>query len=312
MQTEWHTISAEVFAERFQCQTIDLGEDALATLKGSDLRWRPSTKRDAEDYILEFLSRLQGTWIERNREQNREAWETGWAESLREVQTHGAGPETCRPKYFRGSKFLRFKKDIIISPNPQLEHNLLTATREYLFSRHLRHAHTICELGCGSGQNLWLLSAMFPDKNVIGMDWVRPCVEIAQEIARTGKKVEGRIFDMTNPSTTVSIPEGTAIVTIHALEQIGVNHKSLLDWILKQRPDIVVQHEPILEFYDATNLYDALALWYSRKRNYLEGYLTALKELEKQGKIEFIACFRPEVGGVFHEGSVLVWRPTKK
>jgi hypothetical protein len=305
----WKTISADIFAEQFQCQPSDLGENALATLQNLDFRWCPSNKKDAEDYLLEFLPKLQGTWIERNRDENHDAWEKGWSESLREVQSQGAGPGTCRPKYFRGSKFLRFKKDIILSPNPQLEHNLLTATREYLFSRYLKHSSTICELGCGSGQNLWLLSEMFPQKNILGMDWVRPCVEIAYEIARTGKNVEGRLFDMTNPSKDDQIPPDSAIVTIHAMEQIGKDHHKLIEWILSQRPAIVVQHEPILEFYDETNLYDYMALWYSRKRNYLDGYLTALKELEKQNKVEFLSCFRPEIGGVYHEGSVLVWKP---
>lgn len=105
------------------------------------------------------------------------------------------------------------------------------------------------------------------------------------------------------------IPRGSAIVTIHAFEQLGTNFAGILDFIIKSRPQIVVQYEPVLEYYSENNLYDFLALKYCRKRNYLENYLTALKQLEQQKRIEIIADYRPFLGGVLHESSLIAWRP---
>jgi hypothetical protein len=79
--------------------------------------------------------------------------------------------------------------------------------------------------------------------------------------------------------------------------------------MLAARPSVVVQYEPVLEFYDPDNLYDALALRYCRQRNYLEGYYPALQRLQDEGRIEILAARRPELGGTLHEASVLVWRP---
>ena len=64
-----------------------------------------------------------------------------------------------------------------------------------------------------------------------------------------------------------------------------------------------------MEFYSDNNLYDLLAIQYCRKRNYLENYLTALKQLEQQQEIEIICAYRPFLGGVLHESSLVVWRP---
>ncbi len=309
MQPEWNDISPADLATWFRCSIDQIGSLALGTLDKSDLRWRSATKREVEEYVVSYLKKLEGNWIERDREQNREAWTKGWTENLAEVRRKGPGPETCRPRYFRGSSYLRLRNDLIVTPNQQLEHNLLTATRQYLFSRYLPEVETICELGSGSGQNLWLLSEMFPGKRIIGLDWVDPCVGIAQEIARTGRDVSGRLFDMTAPEAGFRLPENSAIVSIHALEQIGNQHEMLLNWIVSQRPAIVVQHEPVAEFYDPANLYDNLALWYSRKRHYLEGYYSALRQLETQCIVRILSAFRPQVGGVFHEASILVWKP---
>lgn len=306
---EWEVVSPSDFAKWFNTSDESFSGNLLSLFGKFDLRFKAATKEDVEVHLLDYVSRLQSPWIERNREENRKAWEKGWSENLEEVIRCGPSGMTCRPKYFRGSRFLRLRKNIVISPNPQLEHDLLTITRVYLAEKYLASLGYLCELGCGSGQNLWLLSEIFPDKSILGLDWVPPCVGIAQEIGKAGRKVSGRLFDMTDPDPNVTLPRDAGIVSVHALEQIGGNHEKLIQWIISQKPAIVVQHEPIVELYDSSNLYDALAIWYSKKRHYLDGYLNRLKELALVGKIEMLESHRPEVGGVYHEASVVVWRP---
>jgi hypothetical protein len=69
-----------------------------------------------------------------------------------------------------------------------------------------------------------------------------------------------------------------------------------------------VNYEPIDEFYDPENLWDYLALKYSRKRGYLSGYLTSLQRLADAGRIEILEAIRPYLGGVYHEASLIAWK----
>ena len=106
------------------------------------------------------------------------------------------------------------------------------------------------------------------------------------------------------------IEPGSAVITIHALEQLGRAYEKLLGWLLSSRPGLVINYEPVQEFYAEDNLLDYLALMYSRKRGYLTGLLTALRRLEGQGRIEILGAWRPYLGGVIHEASLIIWRPT--
>ncbi|MCX5667168.1 MAG: hypothetical protein NTY34_02515, partial [Candidatus Omnitrophica bacterium] len=92
--------------------------------------------------------------------------------------------------------------------------------------------------------------------------------------------------------------------------QLGSRHEKLLSFIMKAKPQIVLHYEPILEFYDQDNLLDYLAYMYSRKRNYLTGFWSALGKLEKEGRAKIMTACRPFIGGVIHEASLIVWRPT--
>jgi ubiquinone/menaquinone biosynthesis C-methylase UbiE len=307
--SSWHTLTAKDMATLFQTTPECLGPEATATLASIDSRHRPIDLAEMEAYVLEFINRLQAPWIERSGEENHIAWTKGWSENLEEVRRLGASADTLKPKYFRGSPYLRFRKGVVVSPNCQIEHDLFRVTRQHLFQRYLSEASTICEIGCGSGQNLWMLTELFPEKKIMGLDWVTPCVEIAHEIAKIGRQVTGHLFDMTQPDGSFHLPQNTAVITIHALEQIGQRHKQLIEWLIAQKPQIVLQHEPVLDFYDPENTFDALALWYSKKRNYLEGYYEALLVEEKKGRLKIETAYRPELGGVLHEMSVLVWRP---
>jgi hypothetical protein len=100
-------------------------------------------------------------------------------------------------------------------------------------------------------------------------------------------------------------------VTIHALEQLGDGHGALLDWLAASRPALVLHYEPILEFYDRANLLDYLAVWYSERRRYLTGFWTELSARRHAGRIEIVDARRPGLGGVYHEASVIAWRPAE-
>ena len=68
--------------------------------------------------------------------------------------------------------------------------------------------------------------------------------------------------------------------------------------------------EPIEELLDKNILLDYLSIKYFEKRNYLSGFLSGLKKLEKQNKIKILKADRNNIGSLFIEGySIIVWQP---
>jgi hypothetical protein len=277
----------------------------------ADVRCRPASATERDEYALELLDLIRSPWIERSEDENRAAWERGWQQNLDEARAGGFAPAALKPKYFRGNRFLRWQGDVVVSQNPQIEYDLFVLARRLLFGWFLQGIHTIYEIGSGSGNNLWLLSELFPDARIVGLDWVAPAVQLATELGKvSGRRIEGRRFDMLNPDRAFVPEPGAAVVTIHALEQLGSRHGALLDWLAAARPALVLHYEPILEFYDRAKVLDYLALWYSERRRYLTGFWTELAARRDAGGIEVLSTKRPGLGGVYHEASVIAWRPT--
>ncbi|MFZ5807097.1 MAG: hypothetical protein ACOY3I_07820 [Verrucomicrobiota bacterium] len=303
-------MTAEEFAALFKTSAKDLPASAVKLLEGMNAEYREASREELEEYILEMAKLLRADFIVRDTQQNYEAWLKGWQENLEEAIAKGISADTVRPKYFRKSKFLRLKKDIVVSDNLFLEHELFTVIRHYLFQKYLAPYEHIYEIGCGSCQNLYMLTEMFPDKKIYGFDWVEPSKKLADLLGeKLNKPIRGGIFNMIEPPKDFSFPKNSAVITIHAMEQIGKKSEAFLDCLIKAKPELVLHHEPILEFYDENNLLDYLAKWYSQKRNYLEGYWPALQAREAKSEIEFVDAYRPYLGGIVHEASVIAWRP---
>jgi hypothetical protein len=96
------------------------------------------------------------------------------------------------------------------------------------------------------------------------------------------------------------------------LEQVGENYEKFVQYLLNNKPAVVVHIEPIPELLDSTKLLDYLSIQYMHKRKYLRGYLTYLESLEKQGKLKILEAKRSGIGSFLIDGySILVWRPLK-
>ena len=112
---------------------------------------------------------------------------------------------------------------------------------------------------------------------------------------------------MLHPDMRVKI--AGAVLTIHALEQLGADWQPFLDYLRSQKPLLCVHIEPLEELYDES-AHDQACLAYHRKRGYLVGYLTRLRELERLGEAEILEVTKSPFGGMNHDAySVLVWRP---
>jgi SAM-dependent methyltransferase len=303
-------IRAEEFAGLFGVRDVKGVEKYLPGFGRINTSYRQADLGEFQEYLLSVLKRINQPYILRSRSENLKAFENGWQENLA-LLASGCLPSTAlKPKYFRPNKFMRFKGGLIVSPNRHLEYDLFTAARQLIFRRYLRPYRTIYELGCGSFQNLVLLSEIFPEKDLRGLDWTQASTSIARLLAaKYHKKITGRCFDMTRPGSRLSFLPESAVITIHALEQLGTDFQKLVKALIRARPGLVLHYEPIAEFYKPGNCLDQLALVYSRKRNYLCGFFDYLRERERAGQIEILQARRPYVGGIIHEASLIIWRP---
>jgi len=308
--TKIYDIYPELFCSMFDDSTKNLPDLFWQVFSSINTKWRLPTLSEGEDYVLSLLKRMYVARDTHDEEANHLAFENGWSENLQLVKEYGVGAETLRPRYFRESKFLRFSKRIIIPENLNLEYDLFTLSRILFFYRYLADFDFVYEFGCGSCGNLLLLSQMFSDKSYAGFDWTDSSVALARQLGKEiGSSISGQLFNFLRPDTSVKLSSYTAVLTIHALEQIGSNFDRWIDYLLAEKPGIVINYEPMIEFYDNDNLYDYLARRYSEKRGYLNGYLTALRNLSCEGRVEIIKEVRPYVGGIWHESSLLVWKP---
>lgn len=310
IMTETKKIDQNDFCRMFKCHPDELPVQLISGLEMINTNFREPTLREFEEHVLNVLKQINGPHISRTKKENLEAFEKGWRNNLEMLIASGGTSYSLKPGYFRPNKFLRYNKVLIVTDNHNLEYELFNMARYLLFTRYLSPYEHIYELGSGSCQNLLLLSELFPTKTLFGLDWTTASAEIAHYLSKArNKRIEGVIFDMTNPSPDFVIRPESAVITIHALEQIGRNHGKLISFLMDAKPGLVLHYEPIIEFYNDNNLLDYLAILYSKRRNYLYGFLTELQRLEGESKIEIIAAWRPYLGGIIHESSVIIWRP---
>lgn len=303
-------VTAKDFERMFRFENGTLPEFIRRELEDVISAHHIADAQEQAEYVLDFLKRIDQKTITRTKEENLAAFEAGWTENYNKLLRDGVSLKSLKPGYFRGNKFLRYNDQLIVSDNLQLEFDLFRIARYCIFYKYLNDGDTICELGCGSCQNILMLADLFQNATLIAADWTCAAKKIADQLGVSLKRnISGHVFDMMETKDAGFIPLGSSIITIHAFEQLGTNFSGVLDFMIKSRPKIVVQYEPVLEYYSENNLYDFLALKYCRKRNYLENYLAALKQLEQQKKIEIISTYRQFLGGVLHESSLIVWRP---
>lgn len=301
-------ITAEDFIRMFDCPGM-IGE-ITAYLREIDTAYTVAGTDDFHRYILFVLKAMATPRASRTHEENLAVWESGWAQHFNVLKKKKISSDDLKPKYFRPAEFFRFDKKIVLVDNPNIEYDLFTLARRIIFEKYLSGYEDIYELGCGSCQNLFMISRIFPSARLHGFDWTKASNRIAKGLAKfIPNKIEGKNFDMMQVPKKNMIEPGSAVFTVHAMEQLGAKFEEFAWYLIKCKPGIVVNYEPIVEMYDQEDLADYLAYFYSVKRNYLNGYWSFLENLAKEGKIEIVKAVRPCLGGVIHEASLIVWRP---
>jgi hypothetical protein len=286
---------------------------AFAVLRPPELRYqtlsaaeRAKTIADIEETISNRSLRVVGS-------DDPQVWEKGWGELAEQLKDRPITFETLRPQYFHAGVPCRLFGDLVEPLSPEFEYWVGLCVRCAVFRQFLHDRNPIVEFGCGTGINLLILSKLAPKSRLAGCDWASASQVILRRMAeQTGAAIEGHRFNMLTASGEGAGAVGatTAILTVHALEQLGSAWGPFLDYVRERRPGLCLHVEPLLELYDPTSPLEELARGYHEKRNYLRGFLPAIRDLAARGEAKIVALRRIPFGGLYHQAySVLAWRP---
>ena len=304
-------LTIEHFANAFGVAVGQIPADIRKLIDCGNFNYEKLGAADRDQVILEVLKKIDSEPLQKVGEHRKEVWENCWQENLDAFGAHGL--EGLVPRFIRPNQIIRLNSDYVKPNNPKFELDFFAVLRLWLYDRYFADADQVYEFGCGSGYNLVALAERYPQIQLSGLDWAESAVELVNRIGKTHDlRLKGRRFDFFNPDLSVTFGPRSVAVTMAALEQVGSRYGNFLEFILQNKPSLVVNLEPLYELYNPTNMVDYLAMRYHKKRGYLDGYLTCLRKLEIEKRIEIIHMHRPNFGSLFHEGySLVVWRPFK-
>jgi hypothetical protein len=275
-----------------------------------NLKYRRLSPKERDAGLLKILNAIHDPPVAAGQHRLQQ-WEHGWQENLSALEKN-ENPDAVVPRYFGKHALVRWQGDLAVPLTPKFEYHILTVLVEWVLETWLADVGTICEFGCGPGYHLVRAGALFPDKQLLGLDWTQASQEILKKLVETGaaSHLQGRRFDFFAPDSTLELGPGTGVYSVAALEQVGENHEALIQYWLAKKPRVCVHLEPIDELLDGERLLDRLSVMCAHKRNYLRGFLPRLRDLERQGRLKILRERRTWTGSFFIEGhSLVVWKP---
>ena len=239
-------------------------------------------------------------------EERAAAWESRWREQLEAFRVSPLD-SLLIPRFIRAGQPVRWRQQFYHPTDHQHELNYVRMMQEHIGDR-MEGCKSIHEFGCGTGFNLLAMKRRFPGATVAGYDYSRAAVALASESARHyGLSITTSRFDMaTQEPIAYTLGPDSGVFTFGALEQLGPRRfQAFIDYLIEQRPSIVVHVEPVPELLDPDNLVDALSLRFHRRRGYTEGLLAYL-----HGRVNMLEVERSWFGSTMIESyAQVVWRP---
>lgn len=304
------SLSVRDFTEAFGAEEGEVARYCGELLETLDFRYKECPPETREALFLDAIKKCDDAELSASGSHRLNDWRAGWGEILQEFLASGGDLKVLVPKDLRPNRPLRFKGNYILPLTDSFEHDFALVFRHWLFKKYCRDYSNIYEFGCGTGQNLTVMAGLFPEKRFLGMDWVPESQELIKSIAGTcGWWMEGHQFNFFEPNDELEILPNSLIYTSCAMEQLGGDYETFLQYLLEKKPSLCVNVECMQEYYDEHTLYDYVALRYHRRRNYLNGFLTRLRALEQNKVIKIIATKRTGFGSLYHEGYMyVIWK----
>lgn len=280
-------------------------------LSANPLLVEPLEGEARDQLMLQALKRILAPELKNAGEHRLPDWEQGWAENRDAFIASNFNIDELIPRYYKPNAPIRLNGSYCRTQPADFVYRYTALFRACLFEEYFRGLPMVYEFGCGTGHNLVHLAQLKLADRLCGLDWARPSQDIMALLHdKLGLPVSGRRFDFFNPDPELRLEPGAAVLTFGALEQIGESHDRLLEFLLAQNPALVLDVAGIEELYDDSQLVDYLGLAYHRRRNYLSGYLTAIRRLADAGRVEILKVHRHRFGNQFDDPySYVAWRP---
>ena len=306
-------VTLEDFARSFGTTVEDIPDDCKELIVKTDFRYKKVEGKERDKVLLDVLKKIESGQLNVVGKEKKDVWEKGWSENLQNFKERSYDINELIPNYYRPDRVLRIYRNYASTADPNFEFNFFKVFRLWLFKKYLKDVESIYEFGCGPGHNLVALAELYPEKEIHGLDWAVASRDLANKIAEVHKyNITGHLFDMFSPDETLEITNNSAILTFGALEQLGRDYESFLQFLLKKSPILCLNVEPFHELYDKDNLLDYVAIKYQEKRRYLSGYLDRLWQLENEGEIEILKTQRMLFGSLYYDGwSFVIWKPKR-
>ena len=291
----------------------DISNLVSEKLKNYNFMYQEVNNDERDHIIRAIVNDLMSNNLVRAGEHRQEKWESGWDENLKMLSSTG-NIKSIIPMYFGKYGVVRLGQRFIKTQSDDFEYKMLKLILDWLFYKYFRDAAHIYEFGCGTGHNLIHLREYNKKAVLWGLDWTKSSQEIIKNSAINldDAKLYGYNFDYFNPDYKFKLDKDGILFTVASLEQIGNKFHKFVDFVLQNKPGLCIHVEPIAELLDENNLLDFLSIEYFKRRNYLDGFLTYLRELEKRGEAKILQAQRTYIGSLYIEGySVIVWTPTK-
>ena len=278
--------------------------------RGFDLRYSDLTPEE-NDYFQFYARKQLALPITKAGSARIGQWEDGWLENLK-LLLRKKNADALIPLYYGKHELVRWRQKFIKPLNRNFEYFMQCIIQEWLFEKYFKDLDSIYEFGCGTGSNLFRARNVNKKAKLYGLDWAESSQEILAKVAEFGllDNVFGHRFDLFNPDYSIRLDKNSGVFTSGALEQTGENFKEFIYYLLFMKPKVCINLEILTELLDKENPMDKICIDYAEKRNYLNGYVAYLKQLERNGKIVIHKIQRAYLGTLFIESpSVVVWSP---
>ncbi len=279
----------------------------LKEIKINKLKYRDLSSSENKKIFDLLKNTLKDKKLNKSGKKYKKKWNIGWNENLNLLKKKRKN--ALIPKYFNKYKYARIGRKIYKTETNFFDYKLPKLITSYIFIKYFKNSRNILEFGAGTGHNLVNLSRFNKSAKLHALDWAQETKKICN-VLKKDIKIEGHTFDYFNPKVNFSLDKNWSCFTIASLEQVGLNYKKFIDLIIKKKPKLVVNLEPIAELLDKNNELENLSIKYFLKRNYLKDYLNYLKKMEKKKKIKIIKTRKSYFGSLYINGySLVVWKP---
>lgn len=308
-------IDSKILSKLFNTNKNEI-EKFCNVLNFKKIRYYDLTREERDSVIIKILNRIKYDSQIIASKGRKKKWFNGWKENL-ELYSKNLDDKFLLPKFYtaRENKYFRLGGEIIRAEGSDFEIKMINVFRNWYFKKYFQkhNIKNIYEFGAGTGHNLTELAKIFPDKKLYGSDFVVSAVKLLKIVSKKNNiNLQSFLFDMKTPNKKIKLQNGSAVYTSGALEQLSGKIEGFINYVLKQKPEIVIHCEPAENFYNQDRLVDYLGFSFQNKRKYTNNLYAYLVKLEKEKKIQILKAIKSPFGSLMLEGyNLIVWKCVK-